>query len=606
MLRFVRLNDRAIARTVGSRGLTLLVVALAAGGCSAGFDRLGPLNYSGGPTGSAAPLPPEPMRHGRATPPPVSDYRPAPYQPEPYRTAPQPADSYRPDHRSDMRPDQRSDPSRDYQPGYRPDDPPAYRPPYGSDRRSDAGSRAAPPLQRGDDSVRVAGLPEPYDRTPAARPAPKVAPFEATRTPPAPPRSALDTVPLDTAGASAAGETIEVRPGDTIFALAKKHNVSMAELMRVNNLKGTHLSIGQQLTLPTEGQRDRRVASLPTPAPTPYVPPAPSRRTVSPPPISPTPFAAAPPSTDVGPIVPPLVETPPSAAPAAPSLPPAAPIASRADDTGWTGTHTVGRGDSLYAIARKHGIKLNELERANNITNPRTIKPGTVLKVPQAGDAPQVARAPTSSQPSPSVLRAPEPPTATPEASGPPSVRPTILNPGAEKKGDERTRVAALERNPAAAEPSSSPAPSALPPAIATDAPQRDAALTGPRPAAAIGKFRWPARGKIIAGFGPGQNEGINISLPVGTPIHAAESGTVYYAGDGVQGYGNIILIRHAEGWITAYAHNDQLLVKAGESVRRGQIIAKAGNSGSVSQPQLHFEVRQGTKAVDPMEHLER
>ena len=94
--------------------------------------------------------------------------------------------------------------------------------------------------------------------------------------------------------------------------------------------------------------------------------------------------------------------------------------------------------------------------------------------------------------------------------------------------------------------------------------------------------------------------------MPRGTPIHAAEAGSVTYAGDGVQGYGNLVLIRHPEGWITAYAHNDQLLVKSGESVRRGQIIAKAGNSGSVTQPQLHFELRQGTKPIDPMEHLER
>ena len=100
--------------------------------------------------------------------------------------------------------------------------------------------------------------------------------------------------------------------------------------------------------------------------------------------------------------------------------------------------------------------------------------------------------------------------------------------------------------------------------------------------------------------------DGINISVPRGTEVHAAENGTVTYAGNEVQGYGNLVLIRHPEGWITAYAHNDNLMVKAGDTVRRGQVIAKAGNTGSVSQPQLHFEIRQGATPVDPMQHLER
>ena len=380
--------------------------------------------------------------------------------------------------------------------------------------------------------------------------------------------------------------------------------------MRVNGLTGPHLRIGQQLTLPSDGRRTRRVASLPTSEPAPYVPPTPAPyRAPQPPAYVPTP------SADDGPIVPPLVETPPAPEPAAaPASPPPA-VAASHDDSGWTGTHTVQRGDSLYAIARQHGINLNQLQRANNITNPRRVMPGTVLKVPKAGEEQRVARvtpapsAPTPT-PTPTVPRTAEPPVAASSPSGPPSVRPTILNPSAEAPAtEERTRVAALERNPRIGEQTPSHGPSAAPPATATDAPQRDAALSAPisqpKPVASIGKLRWPARGKTIAGFSA-KNEGINISLPRGTPIHAAEAGTVYYAGDGVQGYGNIILIRHADGWITAYAHNDSNLVTAGESVRRGQIIAKAGNTGSVTQPQLHFQIRQGTKPVDPIEHLER
>jgi murein DD-endopeptidase MepM/ murein hydrolase activator NlpD len=133
--------------------------------------------------------------------------------------------------------------------------------------------------------------------------------------------------------------------------------------------------------------------------------------------------------------------------------------------------------------------------------------------------------------------------------------------------------------------------------------------VAAPQAAAPIAKFRWPARGKIISNFGPsssGQNDGINIALPRGADVHAAEAGIVTYAGDGVQGYGNLLLIRHDGGWITAYAHNDSLNVKSGEAVKRGQVIAKAGATGSVDTPQLRFEIRQGVKPVDPVQHLER
>jgi len=96
------------------------------------------------------------------------------------------------------------------------------------------------------------------------------------------------------------------------------------------------------------------------------------------------------------------------------------------------------------------------------------------------------------------------------------------------------------------------------------------------------------------------------MSVPQGTSVHAAESGTVAYAGSELKGYGNLILLRHDNGWVTAYAHNDQLNVKRGDKVQRGQVIATAGRSGSVDQPQVHFELRQGSKPVDPVPFLER
>ena len=117
-------------------------------------------------------------------------------------------------------------------------------------------------------------------------------------------------------------------------------------------------------------------------------------------------------------------------------------------------------------------------------------------------------------------------------------------------------------------------------------------------------EFRWPARGRITEGYRRGSNDGINIALPEGTAVKAAEAGVVVYAGNEVRGYGNLVLIRHPNGFVTAYADNGELDVKRGEAVRRGQIIAKSGETGNATSPQLHFEVRKGATPVDPTQYL--
>ena len=136
------------------------------------------------------------------------------------------------------------------------------------------------------------------------------------------------------------------------------------------------------------------------------------------------------------------------------------------------------------------------------------------------------------------------------------------------------------------------------------------AAAAEPPKASATAKFRWPVKGKVIAQFGPrpdkSHNDGINIAVPQGAEVLASEGGTVAYAGNELKGYGNLVLIRHENNWVSAYAHNDQLLVKRGDKVRRGQTIAKAGNTGTVDQPQVHFELRQDSKPVDPLPHMEK
>jgi murein DD-endopeptidase MepM/ murein hydrolase activator NlpD len=249
------------------------------------------------------------------------------------------------------------------------------------------------------------------------------------------------------------------------------------------------------------------------------------------------------------------------------------------------------------------------LERVNEIADPRKVMPGTVLRVPTPSDKPRVARA---SQAPPSAAKFAPPPIASSEprreSSTAPPIQPSIINSREAAPTEQHKRVASLGQGMTDASPPGAPEPTAR----ATDAPQRDAALSVPKIPAPAERFRWPARGKIIANFGnkagAGPNDGINILVPRGTEVHAAESGVVTYAGDDVKGYGNLVIIRHPEGWITAYAHNDSLMVKSGENVRRGQVIAKAGNTGSVAQPQLHFQVRQGATAtpVDPTLYLER
>jgi len=136
------------------------------------------------------------------------------------------------------------------------------------------------------------------------------------------------------------------------------------------------------------------------------------------------------------------------------------------------------------------------------------------------------------------------------------------------------------------------------------------AAVTQAAPIAATGsgQFGWPVQGKVISKYGATadglRNDGINISAPTGAPVVAAADGVVAYAGNELRGFGNMILIRHADGWVTAYAHNDSLAVKKGDSVKRGQTIARVGQTGNVTAPQLHFEIRKGTSAQDPMKYL--
>src|SRR5690606_8809325 len=289
--------------------------------------------------------------------------------------------------------------------------------------------------------------------------------------------------------------------------------------------------------------------------------------------------------------------------------------------------HTVQRGETLYSISRSYGTDLYSIAQANDLAPPYTLAVGQQLRIsaptayavaspalvsivpscreiqvetlPQpAPEAPQPATsgsrllsvpdpAPTSSQ----TPAAPLPEVTVPARNGP---APVASPPASPSPAPANPQVAAAPVPPAVPQPPPSAAPE----------PERETVL----PPRSGRTFSWPVRGRILSSFGPKadglHNDGINIAARAGAPVIAAENGVVVYAGNELRGFGNLLLVRHADGWITAYAHLDKTLVRKGQKVTRGQAIGTVGTSGGVSEPQLHFEIRRGTQAVDPAKFL--
>ena len=241
---------------------------------------------------------------------------------------------------------------------------------------------------------------------------------------------------------------------------------------------------------------------------------------------------------------------------------------------------TVRQGDTLTGISRQYGVPIGTIQAANNLGD-TPLRAGQVLVLPGANMA-------AASRPAPRV--------AAPAPAAPP-VQQAYAQPAAPAARKVTTTTIA----PAETTQSTSPA------APASSSVASNAQLPTPEPLAG-NSFRWPVKGHIVSGFGTkadgGHNDGINISVPQGTPVRAAENGVVAYAGNELKGYGNLVLVRHANNWVSAYANNEQILVKRGDKVSRGQVIAKAGTGGSVSQPQVHFELRKGSRPVDPTKYM--
>jgi len=252
----------------------------------------------------------------------------------------------------------------------------------------------------------------------------------------------------------------------------------------------------------------------------------------------------------------------------------AAPVAAPAVAAAPASVHFVNRGDTLMNIARRNHVPVAELAKANSLAPTATLKPGQKINVPGT----RAAAAPALAAATPAAVA------AAPIAAPAPVQKLAAVEPV------QKARLAQTNTTPEE---------------VAAESPVKaaDATATG-----ALPTFRWPVRGRVVTGYGAKtngkQNDGINVAVPEGTPVKAAEDGVVAYSGNELKGYGNLILVRHSNGYVTAYAHASELMVKRGETIKRGQIIAKSGQSGEVGSPQLHFEIRKGSSPVDPLQFL--
>ncbi|MGF1650541.1 MAG: peptidoglycan DD-metalloendopeptidase family protein [Hyphomicrobiaceae bacterium] len=361
---------------------------------------------------------------------------------------------------------------------------------------------------------------------------------EATRDPPQRSYRLADAAPRgdERLPSNVAGEQqITVISGDTLYGLSRRHGISVGAIKSANGLTTDIIKPGQTLIIP--GASSSTSLASRSPATRPRV-------------------------SDPGVAVP--------------------------TDAATGDTYTVQPGDSLYRISRETGVRTDDLIAMNGITDVRRLRPGTVLKLRETADVPEVVTVQRTQ-----VVERVE--TLPSRAADAPSVGP-------------RTEILNRPQGTPAARSDPSPGPAAAPQQTADAAPVvRPPATTQPssRP-----DFRWPIVGRVISGFGPradgSHNDGIDIDVPMGADVMATADGVVAYADSELKAYGNLILIRHDNGWVSAYAHADQLLVKRGDEVRRGQVIAKAGSTGSVTRPTLHFELRDGAKPVDPLPLLPR
>jgi murein DD-endopeptidase MepM/ murein hydrolase activator NlpD len=354
------------------------------------------------------------------------------------------------------------------------------------------------------------------------------------------------------------GTAITLERGDTIGAVSHRFGVPVHAIMEANHITDPKtVAPGQRIVIPRYNPNGTGAKLAHAAAP--RTPGAPHVAAVQ----------AAPQPAATPRVVAPHVA---SAAPAS-SLP-----ASAASGSGQTllappPIHTVMSGDTLSRIAHKYHVKVKDLAVANGIQPETPLKIGDKITVPvktvaAAPKTPQVAAVAGKPQPGiPAKPTGPAKPGGTPKVAANDTPNKVQMVAPAEAQADETGTTA-----------NGAPA------------------------------FRWPIRGRVIANFGSkvngASNDGIDLAVPEGTPIRSADDGVVAYSGSELKGYGNLVLVRHANGFVTAYAHASELMVKRNDQVHKGQVIAKSGQTGTATTPQLHFEVRKNSAPVDPMQYL--
>lgn len=331
-----------------------------------------------------------------------------------------------------------------------------------------------------------------------------------------------------------ASEIIVVK-GDTVYSLARKNNMTVAEFASINDLHEPYtLSIGQKLkTRAAEQKTAEPVKKIPNVISEEKAQEIKARETVKPDSVK---------RVDVQEIV-------------------------------------VEKGDTLYSLSRKYEIPVNDLAVMNKLSAPFTLSIGQKIKVPKLASVPTRSVAQVKAE-----TKKITPAKTKTEKVATKSVKTT-----------QKPEKPAYTSNQTKQQSKISSDPKKQLPKIS---------------ARSSSKFSWPVRGKILSQYGAKNNglfnDGINISAARGTAVKAAENGVVAYAGNEVKGMGNLVIIQHSDGWMTVYAHLDSMTVRRGNKVNVGQQIGKIGQTGKVDVPQLHFEIRKGTKAYNPIQYLKK
>jgi len=253
------------------------------------------------------------------------------------------------------------------------------------------------------------------------------------------------------------------------------------------------------------------------------------------------------------------------------------------------GSYTVQSGDTLHAISRKTGVNIDTIKKANNMAD-GTVRIGQSLIIP-----------PSSASLAQNVANNMKPKGGTVDqvktAATPPTEQPKVVASNAPQTSAAPTAATAPQSD-GQTKPYTPPQASEK---VIDDAEKDVAAAPS---ATGVTGMRWPVRGRVVANYGKG-SDGIDISVPEGTPIKAAENGVVIYSGDGLKEFGNTVLVRHDNGLVTVYGNASKLSVQRGQKVKRGEELGKSGMTGNATQPKLHFEVRKNSTPVDPTKYLE-